>query len=57
VAAARDCLEQLRASHKEQPLLARADYAAALSDLVKCYRGLGLAELASACQDEARGLV
>jgi hypothetical protein len=38
-------------------LLPRADYAAALSDLVKCYRGLGHAELARACQEEARKLL
>jgi eukaryotic-like serine/threonine-protein kinase len=54
---ARECLEQLRGAQKEQPLLSRADFAAALSDLVKCYRGLGLAELAQACQDEARKLL
>jgi serine/threonine-protein kinase len=57
LAAARDCLEQLRTSQKEQALLPRADYAAALSDLFKCYRGLGLAELAQACQEEARKLL
>jgi serine/threonine-protein kinase len=55
--AARDCLEQLRASRKEQNLLARPDYAAALSDLFKCYRGLGQIELAKACQEEARTLL
>jgi eukaryotic-like serine/threonine-protein kinase len=55
--AARDCLEQLRAAQKEQELLPRADYAAALSDLYKCYRGLGLMELAQACQEEARRLL
>ncbi len=54
---ARDCLEQLRTAQQEQGLLARADYAAALSDLVKCYRGLGQAELARACQEEARQLL
>jgi serine/threonine-protein kinase len=54
---ARECLEQLRGAQKEQPLLSRADYAAALSDLVKCYRGLGQPELAQACQDEARKLL
>jgi serine/threonine-protein kinase len=57
LAEARDCLEQLRTAQKEQGLLPRADYAAALSDLVKCYRGLGHAELARACQEEARKLL
>ena len=55
--AARECLEQLRDAQRQQALLARADYAAALSDLYKCYRGLGLAERAKACQEEARGLL
>jgi serine/threonine-protein kinase len=55
--AARDCLEQLRAAQNEQALLSRADHAAALSDLVKCYRGLGLAELADSCQRDARQLL
>jgi eukaryotic-like serine/threonine-protein kinase len=55
--AARDCLEQLRATQKEQNLLARGDYAAALSDLYKCYRGLGQMELAQMCQEEARKLL
>jgi serine/threonine-protein kinase len=54
---ARECLEQLRLTQREHPLLSRADYAAALSDLVKCYRGLGMIELARACQEEAKGLV
>jgi serine/threonine-protein kinase len=57
LAAARDCLEQLRATQQEQGLLARPDYAAALSDLFKCYRGLGQPELARACQEEARKLL
>ena len=55
--AARECLEQLRTIQKEQPLLPRSDYAAALSDLFRCYRGLGLTELAQACQEEARQLM
>jgi serine/threonine protein kinase len=55
--AARDCLEQLRATRKEQNLLPRAEYAAALSDLYKCYRGLGQMEMARACQEEARTLL
>ena len=54
---ARECLEQLRTIQKEQSLLSRPDYAAALSDLFRCYRGLGLAELAQACQDEAKRLL
>jgi serine/threonine-protein kinase len=57
LSAARECLEQLRACQREQPLLPPADYAAALSDLVKCYRGLELPEMARACQEEARGLL
>jgi serine/threonine-protein kinase len=55
--AARDCLEQLQTAQKEQPLLAHQEHAAALSDLVKCYRHLGFAELAEACQQEARSLL
>jgi serine/threonine-protein kinase len=55
--AARDCLEQLRATQKDQNLLPRPDYAAALSDLFKCYRGLGQMEQAQACQEEARKLL
>jgi serine/threonine-protein kinase len=54
---ARDCLEQLRATQKEQNLLPRADYAAALSDLFKCYRGLGQMEFARETQEEARKLL
>jgi serine/threonine-protein kinase len=54
---ARDCLEQLRTGQKEQALLPRPDYAAALSDLFKCYRGLGRMDLAQTCQEEARGLL
>jgi serine/threonine-protein kinase len=57
LAAARDCLEQLRTTQREQGLLPRPDYAAALSDLFKCYRGLGQMELARACQEEARRLL
>ncbi len=55
--AARDCLEQLRAAQREQALLPPPDYAAALSDLFKCYRSLGQVELARACQEEARRLL
>ena len=54
LAQARDCLEQLRTGQQEQGLLGRQDYAAALSDLVKCYRGLGRSDLADSCQEEAR---
>ena len=57
LAAARDCLEQLRATRKEQDLLPRAEYAAALSDLYKCYREMGQMEAARACQEEARHLL
>jgi serine/threonine protein kinase len=55
--AARDCLEQLRTSQREQALLPRSDYAAALSDLFKCYRALGQTELAQAAQEEARRML
>jgi hypothetical protein len=57
LAAARDCIEQLRTAQKEQPVLSVADYAAALSDLVRCYRGLGRVDLAEACRQEARTLL
>lgn len=53
---ARECLEQLRSGQRERPVLPRPDYAAALTDLVKCYRGLGMADLAQACQEEAKRL-
>ncbi len=56
-AQARDCLEQLRTTQRQQALLSRPDYAAALTDLFKCYRALGLTELALGCQEEARGLM
>jgi eukaryotic-like serine/threonine-protein kinase len=51
---ARDCLEQLHNAQREQPLLERNEYAAALSDLVRCHRGLGETELAAARREEAR---
>jgi serine/threonine protein kinase len=54
---ARDCLEQLRDTQRQQALLSRPDYAAALTDLFKCYRALGLTDLARACQEEAKGLL
>jgi serine/threonine protein kinase len=50
----RECLEQLRTVQRQQKLLPRKEYAAALSDLYRCYQRLGLAEQAQACQDEAR---
>ncbi len=56
LAQARDCLEQLRTTQRQQPLLSAPDYAASLTDLFKCYRGLGLPDLARACQEEARQL-
>jgi serine/threonine protein kinase len=55
--AARECLEHLRTGQREQSVLPPADYAAVLTDLVKCYRGLGLPELARDAQQEARGLL
>jgi serine/threonine protein kinase len=55
--AARDCLEQLWSSQKEQALLPQGDYAGALSDLVKCYRRMGQMEAARKCQEEARKLL
>jgi serine/threonine protein kinase len=57
LAQARECLEQLRSTQREQALLPPADYAAALSDLVKCYRALGMPEQARACQEEAKRLL
>jgi eukaryotic-like serine/threonine-protein kinase len=54
---ARECLEQLRGAQREQAVLPRADFAAALSDLFKVYRGLGHTDLAQACQEEARKLL
>jgi hypothetical protein len=54
LATARECLEQLRTAQQEQHLLDRGEHAAALSDLVRCYRGLGNQELAAERQDEAR---
>src|SRR5262249_14344104 len=54
--AARDCLEQLRAAQHEQAVLPGREYAAALTDLVRCYRALGRRDLADGCQEEARRL-
>jgi serine/threonine protein kinase len=53
---ARDCLEQLRAGQKERPVLAKAEYAAVLSELAKCYERLDLPEPADACRREVRDL-
>ena len=55
--AARDCFEHLRAVQQEKPRLPRDEFAAALSDLCKCYHGLQLPDLATACQEEARRLL
>jgi serine/threonine protein kinase len=57
LAEARDCLEQLRGAQKERPLLSPTDFAAALTDLFKCYRNLGQPERARDCQEEARRLL
>lgn len=57
LAAARDCFEHVRALEREKPRLPRDEFAAALSELCKCYRGLGLHDLAAACQEEARRLL
>lgn len=54
LAEARDCLEQLRTTQKEQQLLQRHDHIAVLSDLVKCYRGLGRTDLAEERLRETR---
>lgn len=54
--AARECLEHLRALERERPLLSRDERGSALSDLVKCYRSLGLSDLADDCLNEARRL-
>jgi hypothetical protein len=56
VRAACECLEQLRTAQRERPLLPKSDYLAALSDLCKCYRGIGLDDAARECQEEARRL-
>jgi serine/threonine-protein kinase len=53
---ARDCLEQLRSAQQEQGLLPRHQFAAVLTDLLKCHRGLGLDELAAWCQEEVKQL-
>jgi serine/threonine protein kinase len=53
---ARECLEQVRTAQRERPVLAKAEFAAALSDLCKCYRGLGLAQEAKECHEEVQRL-
>ncbi|HJT78781.1 MAG TPA: protein kinase [Gemmataceae bacterium] len=57
LARARECLEQLRDAQREHAVLPVREYAVVLTELRACYRGLGLAELADACGDEARQLV
>jgi hypothetical protein len=54
---ARECLEQLRSAQQEQGLLARQEFAAVLTDLLKCHRGLHLDELAARCQEEVKQLL
>jgi serine/threonine protein kinase len=53
----RECLEQLRTCQHEQALLSKNDYAAALTDLFKCYRSLGMHDQAKAVQEEAKELL
>jgi serine/threonine protein kinase len=53
---ARECLEQLRSVQREQPLLAPTNYAAALTDLLRCYQQLGLNDLADVLKQEIRQL-
>jgi serine/threonine protein kinase len=53
---ARECLEQLRSCQREREILPLADYAAALSDLVRCYRALGMEEQANVCLEEVKKL-
>jgi serine/threonine protein kinase len=53
---ARECLEQLKTAQGERAVLPKADFAAALSDLCKCYRALGLADAARECQEEVKRL-
>jgi serine/threonine protein kinase len=57
VAAARECLEQLRTAQKENAVLPETDFALALTDLIKCYRRLNHPEEAAACEEEVRRLV
>lgn len=53
----RECLEQLRTVQRQQQLLPRQEYAAALTDLYRCYQRLGHPEQARECQDEAKQLL
>jgi tetratricopeptide (TPR) repeat protein len=53
---AADCLEQLRLLQKEQALLPRQEYLAALTDLRKCWLELGQAEQAEDCRQEMKKL-
>jgi serine/threonine protein kinase len=53
----RECLEQLRSLQREQGLLAPPLYAAALTDLLRCYQKLGLSDLADSVRQEARQLL
>lgn len=47
-----DCLAQLQALQREQPLLTPREYWAALTELYQCYLALGLTESAGACETE-----
>lgn len=55
--AGRECLEQLRSVQRERQLLAPRQYGAALSDLLRCYERLDLADLAAAMKQEMRALI
>jgi 8-oxo-dGTP diphosphatase len=48
----RECLEQLQAAQRQQRLLPALQYAAALTDLLRCYTRLGLDDLASSTRAE-----
>jgi len=54
--AAQECLEQLRDAQGQQPLLGPQEFAAALTDLERCYRGLAQEAQAVACREELRRL-
>jgi hypothetical protein len=49
-------LELFRTAQEESAVLPNAEYALALTDLVKCYRCLGCVEQATACEEELRRL-
>jgi hypothetical protein len=55
--AARECLEQLRTAQKEQAVLPAEEYAAALTELRRCYLTLGQADAAEECRREAKGAI